>query len=515
MEFPERCAGMSNLVYRLVQQFNRGAYAQAAALFHTGCGRVTIDRLGVDAAGYAGLAEALRTLRPAAREISMTKAPNYFQPDAAGAHLVCDSYTYRFTPRDATLYICRIEADAREENGALRLTGLAWRTIQSMVPWQGAAARAKNAPAYVPLPPEGACPPADYVAIRNLQNYFFERPLNGRLPLLTDDVRLQIDGWCDLVGKDAARAQLAAWTQAERDDHGRLILVGLTGTPVITARGADAAASFLVELFDTNRLCCADTLIRTFYDLHAAYRRVSGEWRISEMTLRKLDSLPPEPYDGGVRYDHMSQCPGQWIGGNTPTGHSAPADVFAIETLISHWVYANRRGEMLHFYRRHMQNPKTQPVLHICSRGEEASPPITGGEAIAARLAGMDSQFHLHFFSYHAETTPVIEIAPDGCHARGTWFDHSATCLYGDRREDGIVPYMPFVFKYNHAFEKIGGVWYLTHFYGKPLISLRDWYFDPAATEGLAGEDSGENYPLPRGYLEHNQWYLPGEARKD
>lgn len=125
--------------------------------------------------------------------------------------------------------------------------------------------------------------------------------------------------------------------------------------------------------------------------------------------------------------------------------------------------------------------------------------PLIGLPDILNKLSGMDSHFVHRMYSYHTAANPLIEISEDGCYAKGTWFDHSATNLYSPKACEGglaAIPYMVFIARYVHEFRKIDGQWYLTGFYWEPLINLCDWQFNLEKSEGIVRYKDKINYPL-------------------
>ncbi len=148
-----------------------------------------------------------------------------------------------------------------------------------------------------------------------------------------------------------------------------------------------------------------------------------------------------------------------------------------------------------------MKNPVCVPKMTMKSYGE-GSPVYTGETQILKKLSELESHYTPYMFSFHMGTTPVIEFSRDGQSARGAWFDHSATNLFHEGTDLRSVPYMVFVGRYMHEFKKIGGRWYLTRFFGEPLLGMADWYLDFETSEGWIKTAEDGSYPEPFSSLE-------------
>lgn len=68
----------------------------------------------------------------------------------------------------------------------------------------------------------------------------------------------------------------------------------------------------------------------------------------------------------------------------------------------------------------------------------------------------MTDQYREGYYTFHAPTTPVIQALSDDC-VLGTWLDCAATSLRSMAKSPEAVPYMVFVNKYTHRFEKWTG----------------------------------------------------------
>ena len=137
--------------------------------------------------------------------------------------------------------------------------------------------------------------------------------------------------------------------------------------------------------------------------------------------------------------------------------------------------------------------------LSIRSQGPDVTP-LIGFEAIAGKLQKMDDISKFDLPSYHCATTPVLECSEDGKTVRASWMDHSLTNMsvaLGGDPENGRVPYMIFVSRYDHVFRKKNNQRYLTEFGWEPWLSLPNWLCDPNEEIGWDKERVGIKYPFP------------------
>ena len=222
--------------------------------------------------------------------------------------------------------------------------------------------------------------------------------------------------------------------------------------------------------------------------------------QIETIAAKPVMYLPLMPYIPGVRYDRFSTGTGAAELDIAGMPGADPKDAYEIENIMGAWAICGRRGELTRFAARYMTHPELKTELHIASQGPEASPAITGIEAICQRFAGMEARFINHRYSMHIPTTPVVEIAADGQTACGTWYDHSATCLASGN--EPRFNFMVFVARYKHEFVRLDGKWYVGKFYWEPLIHLQEWTVDEAHVQGWITRQDDRNFPMPMELLE-------------
>ncbi len=514
---------MENLLSRFLHHYQANRLEQLAELLDERRNDFLLDMEDESllCRDYESAVEKLKVLaenrdRRMEKEILTMASPCYDQDsDSQIFRMSCDTYVYRVFKNSkdqkwqCQLKIKRIDARFSAGHDGLRISRLKWYTIQDMMPWT--YKDTQNPGGFLDikapeLPQRLKGYPEDSLAIRNLQNAFFERKFINSIELLTrqtqPEIKLEHFSDSEWVGQDEIRIKMEEILDLEARNNGCYMLLGLTGAPVIEiASDKDKAdGAFLVQTFQVRAAAFGHKaepydLVRHICHLKASYRVENGIWKIQSMYLTKITELPIADYVSGNRYDKMSGQRGQWCLDSISLSGYYPEDAYLIENILNSWVFSCRRGELAKFYSQHMKNAGENAILHISSQGEK-SRMLESEEDILGKLTSMDRQFTNLQYSYHTTTTPVIAISQDGLSAKGVWFDHSATNLSGTVSESDIIPYMVFVAKYVHEFKKKDGQWKLVHFYWEPLINLPDWRFNPLTSSGWVSQENPGNYPV-------------------
>ena len=280
-------------------------------------------------------------------------------------------------------------------------------------------------------------------------------------------------------------------------------VLGLTSSPLVSVR-TDTTIDVVspVQIFN---LCTeapnVQTVQRAFYYIKYHMALIDQVWKIEDSKVFYLFALPDIAYIPGKRYDKISYDLIPWTLYYADTPYMYMDDVYAIENILNTWLYGGRRAQLLNFYENHMKNDSFIPEMTMKSFGEK-SPVHKGEAAILKKLSELESHYIPGMFSFHMATTPVIIFSKDGKSARGTWFDHSATNLGRKKGDHGNISYMVFVGRYMHEFKKIGNKWYMTRFFGEPLLGMDDWEYDPMNTDGWVVSHQERDYPQPFASLE-------------
>lgn len=443
--------------------------------------------------------------------ISMSMSPAYWlSSDERTGGMSCDTYTYHiYKEREEILCkveVKRLEAVCRENEHALEIEKIQWDTIQVMKP----VPYGRNNPfekigEYPDLPLKGNASDKDYFAIRNLQNMFFEHRLHEMEKLFSVKEDTVLTAEClkmnAVCGKKKILESFAGWLEKEQKNNHCYLFLGITGMPLIemTETGESAKGIFMTQIYQIKAgLLGSDVdnwrLVRTMEVTETEYCREAGEWKIHKMKIQNLASLPETPYRNDGRYDKSGMSDEPWDVNQVMRCQPDTETAMEIENIINRWVYGCRRGALREFIEKYMKNSEQKNHMLIRSFGK-TTPKLNDYEAIERKIDDMTQQYRERFFTFHAPTTPVLTYDPKKKYILGTWFDTAATNLRSMAESLEDIPYMVFVNKYVHKFEKIDGHWYLTDFYCEPIISLQDWRFDMVHSKGYINASKTGKYP--------------------
>lgn len=412
----------------------------------------------------------------------------------------CDTYVYTYEKGEkgslgCRLRIMRLDLAFRIAEGKVRIWQCQWHTIQTMEPWPDESHEAQRQAASfdaLPMDVPGTDDARDYMSLKKLVNRLWDRLLENT---------------SELFVRVSEEKKLKAYFQTGDKNVPAIVISGPVAVNI--SENKTALAVSLAEVFKVRRLVketdgnAGQCVERSFSYIRFEAHKNGGEWKISKTEADRIFMLPPAPYVPGIRYDKISQGLRPWTLHNENRPGEWIKDSYAIENIMSRWVYACRRGELEKFFYRYMSDDGFVPEMLIKSQGE-GTPGLSGKDAITARLGGMDKHFVNRMYSYHTATTPLVEISSDGQSAKGTWFDHSATNLSGEAKSPTQIPYMIFVARYVHEFHKFHGQWYLTNFFWEPLIHLEPWQFDLNRSEGWVSREDTKNYPDAFAFLDQD-----------
>jgi len=442
-------------------------------------------------------------------ELSVWTSPAYrLSEDKKTGNMSCDTYTYRFY-RNGEGDFCevsqkRAEAVFSENECGITMDKIQWYTIQAMKPWLYAEpADFDNLPEYPGLPEKHRMRVQDYLEIRNLQNIFFEHRFHQCGQLFADrpGTSLYIEAMSEQVieGKDAILEKMQRWLEQEKKNHHCYVFLGITSTPVIEVDddGQSAEGLFTIEIFQTDARSEDKEkwlLKRQIGLVQTTFVKINKSWKIYRMYINKLMPLPDVQYRNDIRYDKMGQSNEPWEVDQGNENHVTTEAAYAAENIINRWVYGCRRGELPRFVAQYIVNPDNDHYMMIRSYGAKTKA-LENLNAIIDKTNTMTSLYCNRYYTYHAPTTPVIQVNSDGTCARGTWYDHAATNLRSMAKTQESIPYMVFVNKYVHDFKKINGRWYMTRFYAEPLIAVPDWELDMVHSRGYISVRETEAFP--------------------
>lgn len=415
-------------------------------------------------------------------------------PDCDGM-ISCDAYIYHILKEENGVNTCglkitRMDVGFENRGGKAVIQSIHWYTVQDMEPWiyacdPGFSGMEMDVPFETisePVPSEIFC------AVKKQINRIWDR-----LEINSDE---KIKNIFQVAGNRIGAAGDTPWAAGGSELSLAGPAIGLTASPAVWMNGEEQVqAWYPAELF-----CLAgapeghQVVCRCFYYVYCTFVRDRGGWRRTTQWATLFLRLPDTPYHRGKHYDKISADMLPWTLENESMPGNYPEDSYAIENIINGWVYGCRRGRLCEFYETYMKNCGFTPEMWIKSQGEK-TPKLGGEKEILHKLSEMDANYHPGMYTFHTAATPLIEISADGQSATGTWFDHSATNLSGGDSGAERIPYMVFVARYRHHFQKIDGTWYLTDFFWEPLISLDDWIFDRKHSAGQAVRENAGLYP--------------------
>jgi hypothetical protein len=421
-------------------------------------------------------------------------------------------HTFRVTRGGpvADLGVAWFESRAVREPDGWKFVSLVWREMQSFVPRTDDAMEIR--PLAVPTPAfadidHPLADPQDWYDVRNFQNLF-----------AVDRRRVTLDRFaespdCAFGFPDAEAAihrglsdiwdRLLELDRNEFEQGGRYQDALILTTPVISIAQDRTTAEgwWLVRTFRVTRSDGDENgplVVRSrFGTMRSSFVRTKDGWRVREMLLFPRVDTTLGTYDAETRYHLMRLPTDNWIHSGLAADCGSAKDAVAIENLLAAWIGLARRGDLSRYAVEHMIDGQRNVRMHIRSQGA-GTPLLETGEAILAKLGPMDRSHVFKNCSYHAATTPVMNVDGEAGRAEAVWLDCSLTNL-GARSDDDLERsgYMLFLGFYCHHFERIGKAWKHTSFEWEPLLALPDLCFHRIGSRGWAGSEDSSLYPLP------------------
>ena len=422
------------------------------------------------------------------------------------ATVTWDTYSYRIDRSKKKSATCttRFSAKCLLEPQGWRLYQVDWMVMQCFVPeeygeeqmpehqYQPWSAGEDNTAVLAAV---------DYLSIRNVNNLVVLRNWNEVEPLFSEHAVLYAEGIAEkaFFGRSGVAEFCNMIHEQESVHGGRYRCLQLLGPGYLTAGEHSAKGSWLSETFEVIPNEKNEQIIRRrICRLDQKFERSEQGWLLQEYHMMTLFELP-DIYGESPLYQRMTSPLGNWIPIEYDPRCVRPNACFEVENLYALWPACLRRGELMTYLREHMSGDDVTCKLSIRSRGPE-TPTLVGFEAIAGKLQGMDDIAVLSLPSYHCATTPVLESSADGNTVRASWMDHSLTNMsvaLGADPENGMVPYMIFVSRYDHVFRRIHNRWYLVEFGWEPALGLPNWLCNPADEIGWDPQRRGLKYPRP------------------
>ncbi len=307
-----------------------------------------------------------------------------------------------------------------------------------------------------------------------------------------DHLRLLGAAECEAFGAEIS-ACFKDLSELEENNGGKYLCVQLHANPIIYSDKQNAEGYFLAEVFGIRGNAFGfkpgeERLCRSLCLLKCTYRRANDRWGISSYEMFPVADLPEKIYEKpSFVFDRMS-VKGNSFGYEPVKFESLEeksSDCYAIENLVNAWVNGVRRGEVQYFINTYMKESGMQYKFDFKSRGLDA-PTFDTPESVYERTKGFDASMIIKQPAYHTASTPIISFSPDGNHAKACWIDFGNTNMvlaFGQDPASGSVPYFSSVDKYMHEFDKVDGIWYMTHWYFEPMMSISRYSFDPGINQ--------------------------------
>ena len=354
--------------------------------------------------------------------LSMSATPAYRLGEHQG-EVSCDLFTCHIFRENGKpvcqLEMCRVEAKAPDK---AELIDLRWYPIQQMKAWPYPEGEDPflSLGRYPLLPAKESGDEGALIAIRNLQNLFFEHRLHRLEELFSssEEAELEIEalGIRDKLPEALKQCQQILDSEAANAHCYRFL--GVTGLPVIelSGDGIHAKGLFMTQLYQVEAAAFRKdpkdwTLHRTLAVTCSEYVREADGWKILRMQIRNLVSLPTVPYSVTGRYDRCGQSDLPWTVAQCYGPAPDPDTCLQIEQIIHGWAYGCRLGSLPAFVAEYMQNPLEKNRLWIKSFGN-ATPVMDSLEKINAKIEDMTNQYREGYYTFHAPTTPVIRVLP-------------------------------------------------------------------------------------------------------
>lgn len=444
------------------------------------------------------------------RDIPIFHTPSYFIEDnGEKAHVTWDVYSYRIDTlhRDMTFHTMQFQAICLLEKNRWKYQSIRWMEMQTFIPQEYQKEQTCIHQQNWQLPDQISqfqIEANDYLTIRNVHDLLAIKNWTDIIDLFHPVATVEADGLSEkLSGSQEIQKWLDSIHAYELDGNGTYRCLQMIGPAYLVLQNESTARGIWIgETFEVTPACedNQQTIQRRICLFDHIFVKTSDSWKIKDYRLYTLYELPLI-IGGSNLYQRMLYPEGNWIPISYDPTVTIAAPVFEIETLFALWPASLRRGELMSYFERYIKNSDGYSIS-IRSRGPQ-TPTLTDYDSVKTKLEDMDSVFINHQPSYHCASTPVMEVSPDGNTVRASWIDHSITNMsqaFGLDSENGTVPYMIFLSRYDHVFRKLNQKWYLTEFNWEPGLGFPNWFYAPSKTRGWSAKTDQEKYPLPLTY---------------
>lgn len=239
----------------------------------------------------------------------------------------------------------------------------------------------------------------------------------------------------------------------------------------------------------------------TRFDLD--YVKEKGHWKILHLEWYMFLSLNPWKCPAGDDSDWINRQIQPLLPVPEETGSTRSEDWWAIVKLQNRYTH-DRRKDMDRYFSKAEDASFYLPVY--------LDGPATGYKSICQalnRLDQMEEDNEKLYLSTLLLTNPVVEVDPDGVHARGAWLGMNIGIKGPAFGEEPPYPVEVYFLYLDQKFVKEDGIWKFHTFNAQKLFGAPVWHFDPASTAGLIAHDRRWHYPpvatragTPEDYLE-------------
>ena len=356
-----------------------------------------------------------------------------------------------------------------------------------------------------PDAPRGKTSAVDYLTLRNMLGRWCHNRREGAEDWFAGEgePRLEYPPFLSkpLVGREAILRGLRELRKQETAVAPIPLTIPMLTTPCIETWEDSAWGSWFVishdYLLDGDG---AGWIAHRVGQLLVTWVRERGEWKIRELRLCPLFSLPSDTLlleDSG---DTILNMEGGWLNAPAPSGRTDPEaaeEALTLEEYIAFWVSGLRYRSEAPFYYSRLDIDNPEELTYRLGR----RPAKRGLGEVTEEIFAMTSKFSTlqpKSPGNHTGTTPVIEISPDGTHAVAVWLDYGWTTqaeVFGITKP----PYFanPAIGRYEHHYKKRSDGWKLYSFHWAPYYRTGKWRFDYATTKGWCGTTSSKRFPLP------------------
>ena len=503
-----------------------------------------------DAAEAATVLKNIQEMREASTwfDLHLNHSPNFVvNKEANGGRTSYDTYSYfiqKAAPFTCETCFTHMDTEFKTVDGQMKIAAMTWQYMESFKPASYEASKTAMDFSYDEVATQNAAVKTnakDFTDIQRMMSYFYESDLRDVDEYFVDseDTVLDLANLFDTPskGKEAIDATLDQLAAMEEANEGKYISLYYMMDPVINVNeaGDKAEGWFWSQTFEFKGKAFENTnekipLVRNVCQIHCDYSKVDGEWMINSFVVTPLVSLPEIAYKsvaGPLGGDRLSSGLENWFEPLDEKGANNgayAADELVIENMMTGWVSALKRADIMTFYEQCMK-PNPDFYMSFNTTGFNA-PDLTTDDKIIPKLQSFDNGVKgaEKLPSFHTVTTPCVEFSEDGLSAKAVWAEHTYTNVSlvlqqypswaVEEIPEGESAYFNACGKYFWELEKKDGTWLVKHWYFEPVVALTQLNTSPEISRGFTKGDRYDFYPKPFTTLDTKLLNL-GSAKTD